>query len=127
MTYAMLYIGGFYHISFALFHLFFPLIFNWPKRLKQLDSVNTAILKIMNFCLIYFFIAIAVISFVFTDALLNSPLGSCILLMIALFWLLRAIEQFLYFPISHPVSVAFFIVFSLGSTLYFVPYFLASG
>ena len=129
MLYAMLYIGRFFHISFALFHLFFPLIFNWQKQLKKINTVNSAIMKLMNHFIIYLCIGVAVISFIYTDIytddLLTTSLGKGFLLMVATLWYLRAIEQLIYLPINHPVSFALFIMFIFGGSLYFVPYILS--
>lgn len=50
--------------------------------------------------------------------LLAPGLGRTLLFSIALFWYLRAVQQALFFGMRKPLSVAFFLLFTLGGSLY---------
>jgi hypothetical protein len=55
------------------------------------------------------------------DELLTSSLGHSILVLIALFWLLRAIEQVIFFRLNRWGSWLFLAVFLVGVLLYGFP------
>lgn len=118
----LLYVGAAYHLAFALFHLGFWKLFRWQDELPKLGFINRNIMQILNLCLTFIFLAIAWISFVHADALSATALGRTLLIVIALFWLLRAFLQAFYFGIKDMRSFAFLLVFVAGATLYLVPF-----
>lgn len=113
--------GGVYHVAFAIFHLGFWKLFNWNEQLPRLGFINRNIMQILNLCLTFVFLAFAWISIAHADALLASGLGRTLLAIISMFWLLRAVEQILFFGIRNTVSAGLFAVFLLGSALYAAP------
>jgi hypothetical protein len=110
--------GGLFNLAFAVFHLLFWWIFDWKRDLRSLSFNNRQIMQVLNLCLIFAFVIFAWISFFHGDELLRTALGRSMLLLIALFWLLRAIEQGLFFRLNRPASVAFLVVFLVGASLY---------
>ena len=115
-------VGGLFHIAFFVFHIFFWRLFRWRADLRSLSFLNRNVMQILNLCLMAVFLGFAALSFAFTTDLLHTNLGHFLLLIIAVMWFLRAIEQVWFFGIRHPGSLAFFLVFLLGSALYAVPY-----
>jgi len=78
-------------------------------------------MPILNLCITFVFLIFAYISVMHTNELLTTPLGKSLLILIALFWFARAIEQIVYFGISNKVSLAFFIIFITGTVIYALP------
>ena len=119
-------IGGVYCLLLVIFHLFFWKLFNWAEELPRLTWLNQAIMQVLNLSLTFAFIIFAYLSLYHTEALLTSELGQALLILIALFWLLRAIQQVVFFKLDHWISWAFLVFFLLGSAIYSLPLFLAS-
>jgi len=113
--------GGIYCFGFVIFHLMFWRLFNWGEDLRSLSFVNRAIMQVINLSLTFVFVIFGYISLAHTRELIESPLGHTLLILIALFWTLRAAEQVVFFKLKHWGSVAFLIVFLLGSLLYGIP------
>ena len=113
--------GGFYTIGLVIFHLLFWHIFNWKHELKQVSLLNRAIMQVLNISLIFAFIIFTYISLVHTDDLLTSALGHSLLVLMALFWLARAIQQIVFFKLRHWASWAFLLLFLSGAALYAIP------
>lgn len=118
----LLCIGGFYHLAFFVFHLFFWKLFDWRRDLSSLSAANRAIMQILNLRLMWVGLVAAYISFFHADALLTTVLGKTILVSIALFWLMRAVEQIVFFKLKGKISAAFFAVFLFGALIYFSPF-----
>ena len=117
--------GGVYHLCFVAFHLCFWKLFAWKQDLRRTQPVNRGIMQVMNLCLIFIFLATAYLSFLWQAELLLSGLGHALLLLIAAFWLLRAIEQAIFFDSRKPLSLLLMLIFLIGSALYLMPgYFL---
>lgn len=119
----LLFIGGVFHITFALFHLGFWKLFNWKEQLGRLDFINRNVMQILNLCLTFVFFVFAWISFAHPGELLETKLGHTLLAAISLFWILRATEQVVFFGLRHPQSVGLFIAFVFGAGIYAVPLF----
>ena len=117
----LVYSSGLYSLGFALFHLFFPKIFNWNTDLEKLTQVNKAIVKILNLKLVYIFVSIAVLCFIFPVELIGTKLGKVIMLGMAGFWLGRAIEQIVFFKVDAKISVRFTVLFIMGMLLFASP------
>ena len=113
--------GGYYNIGLILFHLSFWRIFNWSEDLRNVSFVNGAIIQVLNISLTLVFVIFAYISLVHTDALLSTPMGNSLLILMALFWLARAAQQIVFFKLEHPLSWLFLLVFMTGCVLYAVP------
>ena len=110
--------GGVYNAAFAVFHLFFWKLFRWREDLASLSGLNRPVMQILNLCLTFAFVVFAWVSLFHAGELLSTSLGRTLAALIAVFWLLRAIEQVIFFGLRRAVSVAFFLVFLGGSALY---------
>lgn len=112
----LLIIGSIYHLGFALFHLGFWRIFGWKKDLARLQPINSAVMPVLNICLMFVFLAVAYLSFFCrADLAGGSLLGKTILGLIAGFWLVRAVLQYVYFSRTLLISHILFVVFLAGA------------
>ena len=118
----VLIIGGILHLGWALFHLGFPRIFKWESALASLDLVQSGIMRIMNLCLVFVFLALAYLSLVHGSLLLAPGLGRIMVSLTAAFWLFRFILQLVYFKLSHPVSAVLSVFFVLTGLCYAYPF-----
>jgi len=118
-------IGGIFSIGFVIFHLLFWKIFKWETELRLLNHVNKGIIQVLNLCLTYIFLLFAYISFFHPTELVSSGLGKSILLLISLFWFIRAIEQIYFFGIKNRISIILFIIFILGGLIYLYPFVIS--
>lgn len=116
--------GGLFHLAFAAFHLLFWRVFEWKEELRRLSSINRGVMQVLNLCLTFVFLAFAYLSLIHTRELLSTSMGHSLLSLIALFWLLRAGEQLLFFTLRHWSSWLFFALFLVGALLYGAPVFL---
>ena len=114
-------IRGLYNLALAVFHLLFWKLFNWKQDLATLTPLNRAVVQILNLCLTFVFLVFAYISFLHANELLHSKLGRLLLALIAIFWFLRAIEQIIFFGLRRKASIAFLILFLIGTGLYSIP------
>lgn len=119
----LIYIGGFYCLAFALFHLAFWKLFDWKRELPKLKPVNRGVMQVLNLRLTYVFLVVAFISFFYADELLTTSLGKVILAATSLFALMRAVEQLIFWKIEK-IGVIFFVIFLIGASLYAIPLFL---
>lgn len=113
--------GGLYNLALAVFHLLFWKLFNWKQDLASLTPLNRAVVQILNLCLTFVFLVFAYISFFHANELLRSRLGRSLLALVAIFWFLRAIEQVIFFGLRRKASIAFLMLFLIGTGLYFIP------
>jgi len=118
---ALIKAGGIYSFGFVIFHLMFWRIFNWGEDLRSLSFLNRAIMQVLNVSLIFAFVIFGYISLLHTNELMESSLGHSLLVLTALFWLFRAIEQIVFFKLKHWGSVMFLLVFLSGAVLYGIP------
>ena len=113
--------GGIYCFGFVIFHLMFWRLFNWGEDLKSLSFINRATMQVLNLSLTFAFVIFGYISLFHSRELLETALGHSLLVLISLFWLLRAIEQVVFFKLKHWASAVFLMVFLAGAVLYGVP------
>ena len=78
-------------------------------------------MQILNTRIIYFFLFVAFICFIYTDELLASNLGKAFLTGISLFWLGRAIEQFVFFEAKNKYVHILTVIFIIGAILFALP------
>ena len=114
-------IGGIYNILFALFHTGFWKMFNWNAELEKLDFKNKWAMQILNIQTIYYLIFTAVICFVFKNELLTTRVGKWLLIGMAGFWFVRAMEQFVYWEMGAASTIIMVLFFLSGSGLFLVP------
>lgn len=108
---------GWHGLGFALFHLAFWKLFAWPRTLQSTTRPNRAIIQILNLRLTWVFFGMAAACFVLPGELLGSRLGQGILGFIALFWLGRLIEQFVFLRIHHWLVHSLTLLFVSGLAL----------
>jgi hypothetical protein len=112
---------GIYCIGLAIFHIAFWKIFSWKTELPKMSVANRAIIQIANLRLIYLFLFFAAICFLFPAELSQSVFGKFFMGGIALFWLCRFLEQFIFLRINHPLVHTLTVVFLIGSVLFALP------
>lgn len=118
MSESLLLIGGVYNLLFAIFHLLFWRIFDWKQDLASLTSINRAIMQVLNLCLTFVFIIFGVLSLMYPAQMVETELGRTLTGMIAIFWLLRAVEQAVFFKLKNWISWVFLFIFLGGAGLY---------
>ena len=120
----ILIIGGVFHFAFAVFHIFFWKLFRWKEDLQKLRPVNRAIMQILNLCLTYLFIVFGVLSIFYRQEMVTTNLGNALLVAIAVFWILRMMQQLIFFGLKSTISIVFTILFILGGLIYLTPLWL---
>ena len=103
--------GGFYTIGLIVFHLLFWRIFDWEQDLKRISFLNRATMQVLNISLTFAFIIFSYISLTHTNELLTTSLGHSLLVLMALFWLARSVQQILFYKLRHRASWAFLLLF----------------
>jgi hypothetical protein len=119
-------IAGIFNLTFAIFHLFFWKLFGWNKQLPKLGFVNSGIMQILNIQLIFYFIFSAIVCFICYEELSDTRLGHLFLLGNSIFWLLRTIQQFIFFKKNHYAIHILTVLFICGSILFALPLFLGN-
>ncbi|MBD9536303.1 hypothetical protein IB227_10635 [Stenotrophomonas sp. STM01] len=117
-------LAGVHSLGFAAFHLAFWRLFGWKRELAQLSTANRAILQILNLRVIYVFLGMGVIALAFTSDLVDTRLGVVLLCFMAVFWLGRALEQFVFLRINDWRVHLLTGLFVLGAVLHAVPMWL---
>ena len=115
--------GSIYNLVFAIFHILFWKIFQWKTQLNKLDFLNRGRMQVLNLCLTFCFLMFSYISFFHSSELLTTRLGNTILAGIAIFWVLRALEQIIFFKLNHWHSIVFLLFFIGGAIIYAIPAF----
>ena len=118
---ALIKAGVIYNLALVVFHLLFWKLFNWQDELHNLSVLNRATMQVMNLCLVVVFLMFAYLSLVHTDQLYSTTLGRALLLSIAVFFMLRAALQVVFFRLQHWISYAFLVYFIAGGLLYGIP------
>ncbi|MDH5822831.1 hypothetical protein QFW77_07460 [Luteimonas sp. RD2P54] len=116
-------LAGLHSAGFALFHAAFWKLFGWKHELRKLALPTRAITQILNLRLIYVFAGIAALCFLFPAEIAGTPLGRGLLAFMALFWVGRTIEQFVFLRVNHPMVHALTALFVLGAALFALPLF----
>jgi hypothetical protein len=119
----LIHLCGVHSLGFAVFHCFFWRIFQWRQELPKLRAANRGILQILNLRLIYVFLFAAILCFLFPEELRTTRLGNAFLIGASVFWWGRAIEQFLFFRINHPLVHFLSFLFVTGGVLFLLPLF----
>jgi hypothetical protein len=117
------YIGGALHLLFVVFHLFFWRLFDWPNELAKLSPLNARVVPVLNISLIVVFLGAAYVSFSFAGEVVGTALGRGVSFAVALFWLARLVQQFIFFGLRKPFSwvLSFFCV--VMAVIYALPTF----
>jgi hypothetical protein len=114
-------VGGYASLGWLIFHLAFWRLFDWNAELRRLSFVNRSVMQVLNLCLSFVFLLFAVLSLRHTNELLGAVgVGRTLLAGIGVFWLLRLVEQPLFFKFSWR-SNAFSLLFVAMSACYLLP------
>jgi len=124
-----IYVGGALTALMAVFHTRFYAIFGWKEEFSKIHLRNRRILTSVHVALILLFVALAALSFRYSEELARAQgLALGIDVALALFWLWRTIWQMAYFdypveyhahtPAIHYVLV---VVFAALAASYAVP------
>jgi hypothetical protein len=124
---ALIIAGGIFNLGFAVFHITFWKVFRWKKELANVSRLNSGIFQIINLCLTFILFFMAYVSFFHINDLMTTALGMAVLIGFALFWLLRMVEQIIFFSLKNRTSVIFTILFLLGCLLYTTAAILVMG
>lgn len=114
-------LAGVHSFAFAAFHLTFWKLFDWKRELAKVDLPTRAIAQILNLRLIYLFLGAGVACFAFTAKLHSTPLGRAVLGFMAVFWVGRTLEQFVFLRVNHAMVHALTALFVLGAILFALP------
>jgi len=103
---------GLHSAAFALFHLGFWRLFDWPRTLQTTTRPNRAIVQIANAQLVWLFGVVALLCFVMPDELGSTRLGQAVLA-----WWLRLVLQFVWLRLQHPLVHVLSATFLIGGVL----------
>ncbi|CAH0065761.1 MAG TPA: hypothetical protein DIC54_08760 [Pseudomonas sp.] len=117
-------LAGIHSLGFAAFHLVFWRLFGWKRELAQLGTANRAIMQILNLRVIYVFLGMGLIALIFAPDLVDTRLGVVLLGFMAVFWVGRTLEQFVFLRINNWRVHLLTGLFVLGAALHAVPMWL---
>jgi hypothetical protein len=118
-------IGGVLHLLFAAFHAFFHKMFDWKETLSTLSPTNRGIMVVLNNCAVVLFLGIALLSFFFAKELADTKVGRAVSVFVAAFFLIRAIEEPIYFGMQYAGDIVIFGLCTLVGIMYLVPLFIS--
>jgi hypothetical protein len=117
---------GLHSAAFGIFHLLFWRIFRWKADLRGHSDSSRAIIQILNLRIIYVFFAVAALCFAFPSELIGTALGRAVLGGMALFWVGRTIEQFVFLRGGGVFVHALTAAIVLGAVLFAAPLFVGA-
>lgn len=115
----VVFLCGAYNIAFAIFHILFWKIFKWKNDLTKLSHANRGIMQISNIQLVCFFLIVACTCFIFPNELTSTRFGKVFLVGNSVFWIIRAINQFIFLRIKHFVIHILTLVFLAGHSFFY--------
>lgn len=121
MNNLLLIIGGIINLFLGIFHLSFWKVFNWPETIASLDFMNLAIIQVLNLHTAFIIFVFAGLSLFCRNELLGSRIGRLVTGTIMVFYLLRAVNQMIFWGTGHPLSWALTAGFVAIGVLYLVP------
>jgi hypothetical protein len=122
---SLLITGGLLNAFLAIFHMMFWKMFNWKESLQSLDSLQRAIVQVLNIHLILAIVLFAYLSLFKIEELVSTGIGKTILLFIAVFYFIRIINQFIFFDMSYGMSWAIVVLCLVLAVLYGVSWKLS--
>lgn len=114
-------VAGVFNLLFGIFHIAFWRLFKWKDQLSQLSFANRGIMQILNWQIVYYFFATAIICFTLPNELLTTRLGNIFLVFCSGFWFFRTIEQFIYLRKNRIFIHLLTFLFSIGAILFALP------
>lgn len=92
--------GGILNGLLAVFHIMFWKMFNWKESLQSLDYLQRGVMQVLNIHLILAFLLFTYLSLFKIEDLISTGAGRVIMLFIAVFYLIRILNQFIFFDMS---------------------------
>ncbi len=136
-TETLVYVGGSYQLVWALAHFRLPKQLDWARALATLDDFNRILMLIFSKLLLAFYLGTALICFIHARELLETDIGSAVLIFLSAYWLVRALLQVHYFGLrrantlnvqlspggvsNQTISYILLVIFLMGSGLYLAP------
>ncbi len=107
-----LFIAGGMTVVIAVMHVGLPALFGWYREIKNLSTQAKKTIIDRNSFLILLLLIVAYLAFALNDDMRFSQTGRALLLMMGIYWILRAIWRALGFPkskITVMMSVVYFL------------------
>ena len=121
MNKILLIIGGVINFLLAMFHFSFWKIFNWPESLLSLSPLNQGIMQVLNIHLAFVVFVFAYVSIFCYRELLSTKLGKSIIVAIMIFYILRGVNQLIFWKIYFPSSYLIVLFLLLVACVYVKP------
>jgi hypothetical protein len=119
----IIYLCGVLSVAFAFFHIGFWKLFEWKSDLEKLSFINKGVMQIFNVQIIYYFFFVSVICFLFPSELKDTKLGNVFLLSCSIFWVIRAVQQFIFLNDNHYGTYIMAVVLLIPAVLFALPVF----
>lgn len=111
-------IGGVINLVFVVFHLSFWKLFNWQQGLVSLSPDDRAIMQVLNLHTAYVLTVFSILSLAFPNEMSTTKLGQIFSKAIAGFWILRAVNQAVFWDLSFAGSWMIIAVCLIVAALY---------
>ncbi len=113
--------GGVLNALLGVFHLFFWSLFNWPENLRCLSFDDRAIMQVLNLHVALPVFIFAYISITQSKEMLSSKVGKTMVMGVALFYIVRAINEGIFWKLKDSTSVISLMMWLVIAGLYLVP------
>ncbi len=117
----LMWIGGAFSVLAALLHVMFQRQFALDSNVQALTSGNQAVLYTLNACVAYVMLAFAYVSFFHWHGLLSAPVGRVWVVVMALFWFVRAAAEPVFSGVVPAFPVVAVLIYVLPGLSYVVP------
>lgn len=114
-------IGGVINLLFAVFHLSFWKLFDWQHELTSLSPDNRAIMQVLNIHTAYILVVFFIVSLAFSNEIITTKFGRMFGMAIAGFWILRAVNEAVFWGLSSGRSWILIVVCLAIAALYIIP------
>jgi hypothetical protein len=111
-------IAGGISLLFLVFHALFFQLFNWKETLTCLNHNDWSIFQTFNLVAILMVGMITYFTFRHPTELAVTPLGRSLLVVFGLFYLIRAIAQFIFFGFQGGGSLIIVALFLISALIY---------
>lgn len=118
MAKKLIFAGAIVHLAFVVFHIALPRLLDWSSTLQVLTPDDRGTVYTLNIAVAYMLLVFAAVSLLQREALLSTVLGNVLCGAIALFWVVRAASEFIFYPAP---SLVLAVVCVAIATLYVVP------
>jgi hypothetical protein len=108
---------------FAVFHLGFWWLFDWPASLQYMAMGHRMLMQTFNFCMIPLFFFLTYVYLARRDEILSTGLGRAVLLLNASIYGMRAASELIFGDIRNGQSQFFFILTLLVGLYFLYPVF----